>query len=398
MSKLYFILSTLILVSCGQNAKNQEIAAESHNEHGEETVLTAAQMKTVDIQLDTVEMRNLNSVIRVNGELALDPQRKAEVTSLVGGIVAQMLATEGKFVQAGQTVAYIENAEIVELQKNYLVLKKETMIAEQEYNRQRELSAQGAGIDKNLQQSAANYEITKAQLAALEKQLQQLAISPEHVSAGNLATRIPLKAPIAGYINRIYVNTGNFVDMQSPLMSIVDNSQMHCDLKVFEKDIRFVRVGQQADIILTNQPDIRLQAVIYDINKSLEDDTRAIVVHTKIADKRGAELFPGMSVTALINTSNVKTQAVPNEAIVSREGKKFIYMLENAVSTSLNNHKEEGEDETFHFVAVEIITGISELGYTQITPIEPLPAAALIVKSNAFYLASMGEDHGEHGH
>ncbi|MDR2823645.1 MAG: efflux RND transporter periplasmic adaptor subunit [Prevotellaceae bacterium] len=376
----------LVFTSCKQAAQTAET---SEREHSKEIVISDAQMKAVGIEFGQVEMRDLNSVVRVNGQLTLDPQKRAEVTSLTSGIVRQLLVTEGTKVAAGQTVAYLENTEIVELQKNYLVQKKETLVAEQEYNRQKELAAQGAGVGKNLQQSAANCEISKAQLTALEKQLRQLTISPERIATGNLVTQIALRSPIAGFIDKMNVSTGSYLNMQTPLMTIVDNSQMHCDLRIFEKDLPLVRVGQNVDIMLTNQPGISLKAVIYNINKSFENETKTIIVHSKITDKRRAELIPGMYVTALINTGKQKTQSVPVDAIVSIEGKNYIYAVEND-STQATSQNE------FHLQQIEVITGVSELGYTQITPVGHLPATAAIIKSNAFYIASMSVEHSEH--
>lgn len=387
-------LSLLFLGSCGQNPKNEaETEKEGTEEsHGEsvEVELTESQMKAVDIQLGQIEQRDLNSIIRVNGEMALDPQKKAEVTSLLGGIIKQVTVIEGRSVSAGQTVAYLENTEIVELQKNYLTTKKEALIAEQEHRRQKELSSQGAGVEKTLQQATANYEITKAQLTGLEKQLRQLSISPEQVSAGNMVTQIPLKTPISGTVSKINISTGSYVDMQTPLMSITDNASIHCDVKVFEKDINMVKIGQEVDITLTNQPSVNLKAEIYEINKSFEGDTKAIIVHANIKGKSDLKLIPGMYVTGLINVGKQKTDAVPNDAIVSNEGKKYIFVLEKEAD-------EEGV-KTYHFERVEVLTGISELGYTQITPVNKLEEGVTIVKANAFYLASMSTDHGEHGH
>ena len=79
-----------------------------------------------------MEKKELGSVIRVNGELKLNPQDKADVTSLIGGIVRKISVIEGQQVKAGQTVAYIENTEIVEMQKNYLVAAKEKETAQLE--------------------------------------------------------------------------------------------------------------------------------------------------------------------------------------------------------------------------------------------------------------------------
>lgn len=402
--KLIYILSITIsftlLVSCGNSSKTTndnnsqisktEVTKPDSTGGNIEVELTEAQMKAVDIQLGQIEKRDLNSIIRVNGEMALDPQKKAEVTSLLGGIIKQVLVIEGKSVKAGQALAYLENTEIVELQKNYLTTKKEALVAELEYNRQKELSALGAGIEKTLQQATANYEITKAQLTGLDKQLRQLSISPEQVSAGNMVTQIPIKSPITGTVSKINISTGSYVDTQTSLMSITDNTDIHCDVKVFEKNINSVQIGQEVDITLTNQPQVHLIGKIYEINKSFEGDSKAIIVHVDIKENQDIKLIPGMYVTGLINIGKQKTEAVPNDAIISNEGKKYIFVLE----------KEDIENgiKTYHFERVEILTGISELGYTQITPIKKLEDNVTIVKANAFYLASMSTDHGDHGH
>lgn len=390
-----FALALTLFVSCGQKAEDKKetsVQAEQEQEqdHDEGVEVTEAQLNTVGIKLGKIEKRELANIIRVNGEMNLAPQKKAEVTSLIGGIIRQILVNEGSNVSKGQTVAYLENTAIVELQKNYLTSKKEAFVAEQEYNRQKELAEQGAGVQKVLQQASANYEISKAQLTGLEKQLLQLSISPSQVSSGNMVTRIPVKSPIAGTVNKINISTGSYVDIQASLMNISDNSQMHCDVKVFEKDINKVKLGQEVDLSLTNQPGTSLKGVVYEINKSFEDDTKAIKVHLEIKDRNNLHLVPGMYVTGLINIGKEKTEAVPNDAIISNEGKKYILVLQN---------EENGtEGKIFHFKQEEVITGTSELGYTQITPVKKIEEDATIVISNAFYIASMTADHGEHAH
>ncbi|MDR2836400.1 MAG: efflux RND transporter periplasmic adaptor subunit [Bacteroidales bacterium] len=374
-------LSALIMVSCGQINK-QEVKEEIiEHEHAEEIVLTERQMQAVNIQFGEVEQRELNSFVRVNGEMNLDPQFKADVNSLTGGIIRQINVTEGKNVVKGQVVAYLENTEIVELQKDYLIVKKETLIAQQEYKRQKELFAQGAGVEKTLQQASANYEILEARRIGLEKQLQQLSINFEQVSAENFVSLIPIKAPITGAVHKININIGSYVDIQTPLMSILDNSNLHCDLKVFEKDIHLIKIGQEVDIVLSNQAGTSLKGEIYELNQSFENETKAITIHATIKNKKGLTLMQGMYVTALINTGIHKTDAVPNDAIVSIEGKKYIFVLKDEI--------ENKEEKIFHLKSTEVITGISELGFTQISPINELPKDAKIIKYNAFYIASM---------
>jgi RND family efflux transporter MFP subunit len=346
-------------------------------------------MQAVDIQLGSIEKRDLNNTVRANGELVLNPQEKADVNSLMGGIIRQILITEGKHVSKGQTLAYLENTEIVEIQKNYLIAQKELHVAEQEYIRQQALSSQGAGSDKNLQQTTANYEVSEARVKGLEKQLEQLYINPVDVYKGNMVTQIPVKAPISGVIIKINIHTGSYTDIQNPLMSIQDNSRMHCDLRVFEKDIHLLKAGQEVYIKLTNMPGTELKGVVREINKSFENETKSLTVHVDINDSKNPYLLPGMYVAALINTGTHKTDAVPDNAIASMEGKNYIFLLEDNIV--------EDDNKMFHFKRIEVVTGINELGYTQITALEDIPDDAKIVISNAFYVASMaaGEEEEE---
>jgi cobalt-zinc-cadmium efflux system membrane fusion protein len=381
-----YILFLFLLVACSKTANNESENVEPiHSE--EEICLSESQVKAVNIRMDKIEKRELNNVVRANGELALSPQKKASVNSLTGGIIRQILVLEGKTVTAGQVVAYLENTEIVELQKQYLITKKEVYVAEQDAKRQKELISQGAGIEKTLQQAAANFDMAQAQLNGLEKQLNQLSISPEQVSMGNLVTQIPIKAPISGTIDKIYVNIGSYVDIQNPLMTLSDNSQIHCDLNLFEKDIHWVENGQEIDISLTNQPGIYLKGEIYGVNTFFENETKAVTVHAIIRDKKSLKLFPGMYVTALINVGKQKTDAVPNEAIINQERKKYIFVFEGET--------EKEDEKQYCFRRLEVITGISELGYTQITPVEKWEENAQIVVSGAFYLSSISAGDGE---
>ncbi|MDR3047382.1 MAG: efflux RND transporter periplasmic adaptor subunit [Bacteroidales bacterium] len=388
---LIIILVLMFLVSCKETNTTVEPIEQESADDVERIMLTEHQMEAVNIEIGAIEQRHLNHIVRANGELALSPQKKAGVNALMGGIIKQIPVYEGTEVKEGQILAYVENREIVEMQKNYLVAKQEFMISEQNYQRQEELSLKGAGVEKTLQQAAAAHQIASAQFMGLEKQLQQLAINPKSIETGTIVTQIPIKAPISGTIDKIMVNIGSYVDIQTPIMTLSDNSQLHCDIWVFEKDINMIQNGQEVDFMLTNQQNIQFQGKIYGVNKFFENSTKAITVHAQLnapnkssaGNKKSPILFPGMYVTALINVGKHSSDAVPNEAIVSMGGKDYIFLLEK------ESRNEEGK--LFYFQPIEVVTGISELGYTEITPLKEIAIGATIVVSNAFYIASMLE-------
>ncbi|SDF13759.1 membrane fusion protein, cobalt-zinc-cadmium efflux system [Bacteroidales bacterium KHT7] len=375
----------IAFASCSQNkkAENQEAEEENH----EELVLTQTQINTVGIALGHVEEKELGGAIKANGELRLNPQDKADVTPIVGGIVRQICVVEGQKVRVGQTVAYIENTEIVEVQKNYLVALKETEVAKQEMQRQKSLAAQGAGVQKTLQQATADYEISNARLTGLLHQLRQMGISPKQVADGKIVTRIPVCASLSGVVGKVFVSTGSYVDATAPLMQIADNSAVYACLNVFERNIAQVEVGQDVDLVVTNSPGTHLKGRVQQINRSFDADTKAVAVHVHIVGKEAANLIAGMYVSGSIKTGQKKVKALPDNAIVRAEGRKFVFVLDETTA--------ENGEKSFRFRRAEVVTGVSELGYTQVDFVTSADANATVVTDNAFYLASMAADHGE---
>jgi cobalt-zinc-cadmium efflux system membrane fusion protein len=355
--------------------------------HSETIEVSEEQMKAVGIELGTIEMKNLNSVVKSSGQLEVPPQNKADVNSLVSGIIKKILVLEGNYVRQGQTVAILENTDIVKLQQDYLMLKKE-------------LNTKSAGTGKVFQQAASKYETDKARLKGIETQLQQLNISPASVADGKFVNQIPITAPISGVIGHIPIKTGSYIDMQTSLMDIVDNSQVHCDLQVYEKDLFKVKNGQTVEFILSNQNNKQITGTIYGINQSFENENKSVIVHAKINNTGGIKLLPGMYVSALINVGNQTVQAVPVDAVVSAEGKQYIFMVvdEESEGKEKAEKKEAGEkseknteakaEKHIQFKKIEVTTGVTELGYIEITPLEEIPKGARIATKGAFYVLS----------
>lgn len=396
ISTFILLFFAFLLMACGSGAASSSSASDEETETmqtAEDIHLNATQLRTVGIQLGHIESRSLNSVVRVSGRTALQPQYQASVTTLAGGIIRQICVSEGNRVSQGQTVAYIENTDIVALQRDYLTSKSAMIAAEQEHERQRQLAQAGAGIEKALQQATAACHMAKAQTLGVERQLQQLGISIEQVKNGHITTRIPVKSPISGFIDRIKVATGGYVDMQTPIMDIVDNSKLHCDLSVFEKDIADVRIGQPVEILLTNRPDVRFRGEVYEVGASFEGQTKSVKAHVRITEKpAGVQLIPDMYVTALVQTGSHEVNALPSDAIVANEGHKYIFLLTHKKTVqedSKSAQKDSATETVYHFRRVEVTTGAEENGWTQVTPVHPLSKNATVVTHGAFYLSSI---------
>lgn len=398
MKLLYSIFSSMVimsLASCGgSDTSRGSESEEGHHHHSDEEVteveVTEEQLKTVGIELGSIQYKELGDVIHANGRLSVNPQDEADVAPLSAGIVKRIMVVEGQRVKAGQPVAYQENTEVLQVQQDYLTALDEAKLAQQEYDRQQALASQGAGVKKNLQQATAMLGIAEARRDALRGRLAQLGINAASVSPSSLHSQVPVLAPISGIVAKVNARTGSYADMSSPLMTIVDNSGVFALLQVYEKDLSLIKMGQIVELRMTNNPSVTMEGKISDITRAIDPVTKTINVRVAIDSPDKDALIPGMGVTALISTGESSVMAIPDEAIASIDGKSFIFVLEDV-------HEEEG-GKAYHFKLVPVVTGAREMGFTQITLEQPLSEDATVVVGNAFYLTSMAADHGEHNH
>ena len=293
---LLMLLAMVMVISCGNDKKsNKEENATS------EKVETEKGEEEADADADPApDLSKTVNVVRVTGTLALDPQNRAEVSPIASGVVRCITTREGIRVRRGQVVAYIENTQIVELQRQYLTAVNELSAAKTELARQHTLMKQEAGVLKTLQQAESTYAIANAQVVGIGRQLSQLGVNPPSISAGKLTTLIPVTSPISGIVGKIKISMGSFVDISTSLMTVVNNVNLHCDLKMFEKDLPKVRIGQMVKLTLTNAPEVTFCAKIYDINSVFDNDSKSVTVHARIIDHPSTKLLPDMFINGVI--------------------------------------------------------------------------------------------------
>lgn len=394
MKRILFIVAVTLIALAGFTFFASGSKAEAHDEHEhEEDVdfdnipVTQQQFKTVDLRLGEMQPRELDATIQVNGQLVLRAQNMGEVASLMGGIVKTILVKEGQTVAKGQTVATIENTDVVSLQREYYSAYKDAEMAKLEMQRQQTLQQNGAGVKKTLQQAQKDYKVAEASVIGIGRQLQQMGISVKAVAGGRFTTVFPVHAPISGTVSQLTASLGSYADMQTPLMKIRNNAAVEADLNVFERDLAKVKVGDSVVLSLTNQPGVKVSGTIYGINQYFNDGTKAVAAHVRLDATKSARLFDGMYVQGSIATGRQLCNALPSKAIVTTDGKNYVFLLNNAPKAG-----------KYSFSRHEITTGVSQDGFTEISPCEHITKGKKVVVDNAFYLASMTGEHGEHNH
>lgn len=408
-------LLLLVLISACGSSDPAEVEKEEHSDSkNKEVELNQAQYDASNIQLGDFELKNLSAVINANGYTKLPPQNQADVSVLVAGLIKKINIIEGQFVKQGQTLAVIESMEFTKIQEAYLTSKSNLELMQLEYERQKTLNEGNANSKKALQKAKSEYEIEKARYNSLKKQMNTLNLS----SSEKATSTMEIKAPISGYVTDINIKIGTNAEPGQTLFSIVDNSKMHVDLLVYEKDLQKVKVGQTIIFVLTNQDNTEIKGKVFSIGKAFENETKSVAVHADIINDKQT-LIPGMYVNALINVGSQQVKALPVDAVVKADGREFIFVLEEDHAEEEGHeeeahdheaghshddghaHEEEVHEKTYHFKRIEVKTGTIQLGYVQVTVLQDLPKNAKIVLKGAYYIQShllKSEGGGGHEH
>lgn len=420
IKNLIAVAAIFSLISCGQ--KNNENASETEKSgagkeqgHTEEeatiATLTEDQIKAVGITLGTIENKNLTASIKVNGALRVPNNNKANATSLYGGVIKSLKVQLGDHVRKGQVIATIENPQFIQLQEEYLTIGSKMILADQELRRQKELQEGNAGALKNLQSATAEVNSLRARKASLQKQIQLMGINPAGISASGLRSALTVTSPVSGTVSSEFAKIGSYVDVSSPVVEIVDNSLIHLDLQVFEKDLPMVKIGQTVNFTLTNNPTTSYTAKVFNIGSSFENESKTVAIHCTVTGNKTG-LIDGMNITAMISIGNALTAAVPNDAIAEADGKYYIFAKTDKKPQVHGKHEEEGESAEKHneakekkiaansmnFEKIEVSKGVSELGYTAITPVKEIPEGTKIVTKGTFFVNAKLSNSGEHEH
>ncbi|MCR4289051.1 MAG: efflux RND transporter periplasmic adaptor subunit [Candidatus Scalindua sp.] len=386
-------LSALIFSGCNNQSGTSETEVPHHEESESMVELTPAQYKVAGIELGRIEQKNLSNVIKVNGILQTPPQSLASINAVIGGFVKETSLLPGNRIEKGEVVVVLEHPDYIQLQLDYLESDSKLTYLEQEFARQKGLQEKNVNSAKTFQRTTADYKSIKARVSALEQKLALIGISAKELRESEKISRtIKVYSPISGYVSRVNVNIGKYMNPADVMFEIVNTEHLHAELTVFEKDIGKIKEGQRIRFTLPNEDNRERLATVHLIGR-LINEHRVVKVHGHL-DKEDEQYFPGMFIKAFIEINNNTVNALPEDAIVQSGGKHYIYIFKG--------NRIEDNQEMSDFEMIEIQKGVTEGIYTEVILPDTfdINSDKIVLKGAYSLLSKMkvsGEEDG-HGH
>ena len=365
--KQLIILSNIVLLlaSCGNSKTEEKKSVSQTNENI--VTLTDAQLKNAGIQTSKLEQKSISSVLKVNGKIDVPPQNMVSISVPLGGYLKSTKLLPGMHISRGEVLAVMEDQQYIQLQQDYLTAKAQFSFDESEYNRQKELNQSKATSDKVFEQAKATYQSQNILIKSLEEKLKLISVNPNKIGINNISRSINIYSPINGFVSAVNVNIGKYVNPADVLFELVNPTDIHLALTIFEKDLDKLFIGQKLVAYTNSQPDKKYSCEIILISKNLSDESSA-QVHCHF-EQYNKTLLPGMFMNADIEIKSNNVNALPDDAILRFENKQYSFITKGK----------------YQFEMVEVKTGVSENGFTEIS-IDKKMANETFVSKGAYNL------------
>jgi multidrug efflux pump subunit AcrA (membrane-fusion protein) len=309
----------------------------------------AATRQNMNLRTATVEAGPLRKTIRTVGTIDYNETTLTDVTTKFKGWIEKLhVDATGQLVHRGEPMFEIYSPELYSAEVEFLL-------------------ALNAGSTNDpgavaLRETAANklkfFDVPEAQIAELEK-------------ARTARKTLPVAAPMSGFVIEKNVVQGQMVDAGMRLYRLADLGIVWVIAQIYEPDLPFVKLGQEAIVKVASLPDREFRGRVTFIYPNVDEKTRTARVRLEF-ENPGYFLKPGMFVSAQIQAELEPSAVLVPESAVLRSGAK------NTVFIA----REGGE-----FEARDVVVGVeSEYGFIQV--ISGLSAGERVVTSGQFLLDS----------
>ncbi|TDE11037.1 efflux RND transporter periplasmic adaptor subunit [Dyadobacter psychrotolerans] len=370
MKYLIYSLLILLFLSCSKKAENGTVKTEKSTDPNVAS-LNEKQIKNAGIKTALPEKKQVSSVLKLNGKIDVPPQNIVSISVPLGGYLKTTRLLPGTRVKKGEILAVMEDQQYIQLQQDYLTGKARVVFLESDYLRQKDLNKSKSSSDKTFQQAESDYQSQQVMMKALYEKLKLAGINPDHLTKDNITRSISIHSPISGFVSKVNVNIGRYVSATEVLFELINPTDIHLALKVFEKDLDKVKIGQQILAYTNNVPEKKYQCEIILISKDLSPE-RTAEVHSHF-ESYEPELLPGMFMNADIQLNSRSVLVLPDDAIVTYEDKQYIFIPKGK--------------STFEMKQVQ--TGTSENGFTEIISKQKLDNQLCVVNGAYSLLMSL---------
>ena len=300
-----YLRLALVPVLCGllvlSACKGGGPAAEAQAKNGEEKKESEA------VPVEVAQATRRAVAASYSGTTTLEALGESQVVAKTSGVALAVLVEEGQVVRAGQALVRLD-PDRPRLQVAQAAAQMHKL--ENNYRRAQQLVEQRMISANDVDQIKYDLENARAVYRAASLELSYTTIT----------------APISGVVASRSIKSGNFVQINSPIIRIVDASRLEATLNVPEREIAKLKPGQAVGLAVDALPGKQFTGTVARVAPVVDNGTGTFRV---VASFPGdGELQPGMFSRLNINyDQRADALVVPRTALLEDGGEPAVYVV-----------------------------------------------------------------------
>ncbi len=244
----------------------------------------------------------------------IEAVQSVELRPEVDGRIVEILVREGQQVDAGTGLFKVDDAE---LKAQVARAEADRDVAQRNLERTKQLIAQNASSQADLERADAGYRSAQASYDLLKTRLDRTIV----------------RAPFGGVVGRRLVSIGTYVNPQTPLITLQSVNPQHAAFNVPERYADRLRRGQLVSFHVAAIPGKNFSGEVVFVDPVVELPGRTILIKARVPNSEH-ELQAGMFIEARLAT-NIRPNAVvvPEDALLPMQGATFVWVVKDGKAT-----------------------------------------------------------------
>jgi cobalt-zinc-cadmium efflux system membrane fusion protein len=280
------------------------------------------------LQVLSIQPATITRTLRLTGAVTYNGFHTTPVITQVSGPVSRIAVVPGQSVTRGEALLYVSSPDYSQLRSNYLKARDAYSLAQKSYARAKDLYEHHALAEQNLEQAESTEVQAQGDLSAAEAALKVLGITdPNALLTAPPSFEASVKAPISGQVVEQDVAVGQLLQPGATQCFVLsDTSNVWVLVNVYQKDLPYVKVGDQVTIHTDSYPDTFHGRISY-LAAALDPTTRTLQARIDTSNP-GQKLKKDMYVVASVDAGTIPDAiAVPDAAVLrDTENEPFVYV------------------------------------------------------------------------
>ena len=294
-------------------AAQQNVAEQTDSDPGQ---VTDAQMQRLGIKLEPARLAQNMPLGVVPGTVTLPPESRVAVTVPFAGTAVRIFVLQGQQVTKGQPLATVRAADTVRFGAELARAEADLAVARGNANRLEVLAREGVIAEARAEEARA-LAIRAEQTLRENHRLLSLA------GAGADGT-ITLRAPIAGRVSTVAVQTGGAVGDGTAPFVVENASAFTLDLQLPSRLAGQVRPGMMVEV---DSAGTMIAGQVLSVGGTIDPATNSLPAKARIDN--APALVPGKGIMAVVYGDGASQQSgvvVPSSAVVRIGGQDFAFV------------------------------------------------------------------------